>query len=351
VQSATLTLYNAEASNSATLSLHRALASWGEGTSVATGNEDAGAASTTNDATWIHRFYPGTSWTSAGGDFNATASASATVVGVGSYQWSGPSLDGRRAVVGERHRHERGLVVRGKESGAGNALKRFESRQSTDVAHRPRLDVVYLPPVVLPTGACCLPSGNCSALTAADCAAAAAATRATARRAYGLDCPVVLAPFVDALPIPAVAQPVTGTPGGAATYLIPIREVSQKLHRDLPPTRVWGYGGTYPGPTILATSGVPITVTWWNDLRDSLGALRTTHYLPVDPCMKGPDTEGPRRASSRTCTAATSRPRATATPRPRSCRDSSPRSSIRTTSRRARPGTTTTPWASRGSTS
>jgi spore coat protein A len=37
---------------------------------------------------------------------------------------------------------------------------------------------------------------------------------------------------------------------------------------------------------------VPITVTWWNDLRDTLGVLRTNHYLPVDPCMKGPDTEG-----------------------------------------------------------
>ena len=43
VQSATLTLENVEASNSATLSLHRASASWGEGTSLATGTEDAGA--------------------------------------------------------------------------------------------------------------------------------------------------------------------------------------------------------------------------------------------------------------------------------------------------------------------
>ena len=293
IQSATLTLYNAEVSNSATLSLHRALATWGEGTSLATGNEDAGAASTANDATWIHRFYPGSNWASAGGDFVTTASASATVVGAGSYQWTGAGLLADVQAWVNNTATNAGWVVRGKETGAGNALKRFESRQSTNVANRPRLDVMYLPPVVSPEGACCLPTGDCSTLTAVACAAAGGVYQGDASDCAGAECPVVLEPFVDALPIPAVAQPVTGTPGGAAEYVIPVREVSQQLHRDLPLTRVWGYGGSYPGPTILATSGVPITVTWWNDLRDAQGALRTTHFLPVDPCMKGPDTEGP----------------------------------------------------------
>lgn len=292
VQSATLSLYNVEVTNSATLSLHRASASWGEGTSLAAGNEDAGAPSTTGDATWIHRFYPGTNWTSVGGDFAGTASASATVIGAGSYQWSGAGLTADvQAWVNDPGANS-GWVVRGKESGAGNALKRFESRQSADPTRRPKLVVTYVASTT-PAGACCLPNGLCDSLTAAECAAAGGTYQGDGTPCVADLCPVVLEPYVDALPIPAVAQPVTGTPGGAAEYLIPIREVSQRLHRDLPMTRVWGYGGTYPGPTILATSGVPITVTWWNDLRDSLGALRTTHYLPVDQCLAGPDTEGP----------------------------------------------------------
>jgi spore coat protein A len=37
----------------------------------------------------------------------------------------------------------------------------------------------------------------------------------------------------------------------------------------------------------------PVTAHWVNDLRDSTGALRTEHFLPVDLCMHGPHMEGP----------------------------------------------------------
>jgi spore coat protein A len=109
---------------------------------------------------------------------------------------------------------------------------------------------------------------------------------------------------MDPLPIPALATPTSGTAGGTASYTMSIREVTQQLHSQLPPTRVWGYGSgltgaTYPGPTILASTGNPVTVVWANDLRDAQGNLRTTHYLAVDLCMKGPDTEG---ASARVVT-------------------------------------------------
>lgn len=55
--------------------VHRALASWGEGTSNAPGQEGAGAPSTNGDATWLHRFHPNVLWTTPGGDFAATPSA------------------------------------------------------------------------------------------------------------------------------------------------------------------------------------------------------------------------------------------------------------------------------------
>ena len=76
-----------------------------------------------------------------------------------------------------------------------------------------------------------------------------------------------------------------------ATYDIEMQEFLHTMHRDLPPTRVWGYDGIYPGPTILASTDAPVTVNWINDLRDSTGALRTTHFLPVDLCAHGATAE------------------------------------------------------------
>jgi spore coat protein A len=111
----------------------------------------------------------------------------------------------------------------------------------------------------------------------------------------------VLTPFVDALPIPPLAQPVTGSPGGAASYEMTMTEIQQQLHTDLAnPTTVWGYSdGTnaaaHPGPTILASTGEQVQVTWKNDLREiGTGTLRTDHYLPVDTCAHGADDQSPR---------------------------------------------------------
>ncbi len=52
--------------------LHLLLADWGEGSSNGSGN---GSSATTNDATWLHRFYDTLTWNTEGGDFFSTASA------------------------------------------------------------------------------------------------------------------------------------------------------------------------------------------------------------------------------------------------------------------------------------
>jgi hypothetical protein len=57
--------------------LHKVLADWGEGTSHAPMGEGDGASATPNDATWRHRFFDSVFWTTQGGDFSATVSASA----------------------------------------------------------------------------------------------------------------------------------------------------------------------------------------------------------------------------------------------------------------------------------
>jgi len=55
--------------------------------------------------------------------------------------------------------------------------------------------------------------------------------------------------FVDELPIPKVLQPIKNTKYGAY-YEVKMMQVKQQLHKYFPETTVWGYNGTYPGPTI-----------------------------------------------------------------------------------------------------
>ncbi|HEV7518368.1 MAG TPA: multicopper oxidase domain-containing protein, partial [Thermoanaerobaculia bacterium] len=89
-----------------------------------------------------------------------------------------------------------------------------------------------------------------------------------------------LTPFVDALPIPPVLTP------GAATVDVHMRQFRQKLHRDLAPTKLWGYNGTYVGPTFETRTGSPISVQWLND-------LPATHFLPIDHTIHGAEANVP----------------------------------------------------------
>ena len=49
---------------------------------------------------------------------------------------------------------------------------------------------------------------------------------------------MVLAKYVDELPLPPVATPLEGQAGGEASYRIRHAQTSQQLHRDLPDTTV-----------------------------------------------------------------------------------------------------------------
>jgi hypothetical protein len=75
-----------------TVELHKLLADWGEGTSMASGEEGDGAPATPNDATWRHRFFDTIFWTNEGGDFSATVSASQSVGPIGQYTWSSAQM-------------------------------------------------------------------------------------------------------------------------------------------------------------------------------------------------------------------------------------------------------------------
>jgi spore coat protein A len=150
-------------------------------------------------------------------------------------------------------------------------------------------------PCPQPTGACCADDGTCSVETPGDCASAGGTYQGDDTICTFNLCPVVLDPYLDPLPIPVPAVPTSGVIGGEATYDIAIQEVEQQLHSQLPPTRCWGYAGSYPGPTIEATVGLPVTVNWMNALEEfGTGQPRTEHYLPVDNCPHGAHDNDPR---------------------------------------------------------
>jgi spore coat protein A len=87
-----------------------------------------------------------------------------------------------------------------------------------------------------------------------------------------------LVPFVDEMPIPERAQPIS--PTHPDKFRITMREVHSKVHRDLPPTRQWSYGDTGLAPLIDIHAGRPLFVEWVN-------SLPVRHFLPIDYSLHG----------------------------------------------------------------
>ncbi len=76
-------------------------------------------------------------------------------------------------------------------------------------------------------------------------------------------------------------------PGGHVPfYRIEQRQIAAKLHRDLPATSLWAYGGSVPGPTIETRSGEGLMVEWKN-------ALPHRHFLPIDHTLHGAEADKP----------------------------------------------------------
>lgn len=144
ISSVILTLNMSQTSSgNQTVSLHRALADWGEGTSVATGNEGGGAPSTTGDATWIHRFFDTTPWANIGGDYASTPSASQTVSVLGTYTWGSTTemvADVQQWL--DTPAGNFGWITVGNEDTASTS-KRFDSKDNGVPTVRPSLTVTF----------------------------------------------------------------------------------------------------------------------------------------------------------------------------------------------------------------
>jgi spore coat protein A len=104
--------------------------------------------------------------------------------------------------------------------------------------------------------------------------------------------PQGLAAYVDPLPLPPLARAVgrRRDPNDSSRqlpfYRVEMKATTVKVHRDLPPTPMWGFDGCVPGPTFETRSGEGLLVEWVN-------ALPAAHLLPVDHTIHGAEKENP----------------------------------------------------------
>ncbi len=139
------------------VSVHTLLSAWDEGTSISAGGGGTGGAATTGDATWTHSNYNTVLWSTPGGAYFSTPSATISVDDVGYYVWSSPALvsDVQSWVSDSSSNH--GWIVIGDETTTPTA-KRFDSKDHPTASVRPVLTIEFTPPV---PGACtCLGDGN-----------------------------------------------------------------------------------------------------------------------------------------------------------------------------------------------
>ncbi len=124
-------------------SLHRVTADWGEGASNAGNPGGQGATAQTNDATWTFRFFNTSSWATAGGDFNGTASAQTNFATNNSFPvWISAQMVADVQSWLDTPATNFGWIVIGEEPTEKSA-KRFDSRENANAANRPSLRVFY----------------------------------------------------------------------------------------------------------------------------------------------------------------------------------------------------------------
>lgn len=147
--SASLSLtMNRSIASASNINLHKSMVAWGEGASAAGGQEGTGTLALVNDATWPCSFSNGgggciSSWTSAGGDFNSTPSATTSVgPSLGNYTWSSTQLLADVQGWFNTASTNFGWILIGDET-APTTANRFASRENNTVANRPTLTLTY----------------------------------------------------------------------------------------------------------------------------------------------------------------------------------------------------------------
>ena len=126
------------------VTLHRLASDWGEGTSNAGNPGGQGAQQTINDPTWTYAFFNTVLWSTPGGDFVTSPSATVTIGDPGDATWSSTAdlVSDVQSWV-DNPAENFGWIAIGDESTTQTA-KRFGSRDTTDQNVMPRLTVRYV---------------------------------------------------------------------------------------------------------------------------------------------------------------------------------------------------------------
>lgn len=104
---------------------------------------------------------------------------------------------------------------------------------------------------------------------------------ATSVRPQNLLDPKTQQQFIYPLPVPAIIDA-----RGGGSFTLSVSQFQQDLGLVDPVTgqpmltKVWGYNGSYPGPTILARKNFPVDILWENKLIN--GGAPLPHLFPVD---------------------------------------------------------------------
>jgi glucose/arabinose dehydrogenase len=129
-----------------TLTLHRVLQAWGEGTSNAGGLGGLGVDATDGDVTWEKSVFPSTDWSQPGGSYIEEASASVTVNELGDIFWeTSPGMVDDLNLWLAQPELNFGWLIRGDETLLGTAV-RLDSRENAAAAARPSLQISYSVP-------------------------------------------------------------------------------------------------------------------------------------------------------------------------------------------------------------
>ncbi|MGH8904550.1 MAG: multicopper oxidase family protein [Egibacteraceae bacterium] len=103
-----------------------------------------------------------------------------------------------------------------------------------------------------------------------------------------------LTKFLDPAPVP----PVITVPAHQELWELQITMRTERatLHSQLPPTTVWTYNGSFPGPTIRVRRGQKLRVTWQNEITGNfpVTSVRVASATPFETPVPGRDGGTPR---------------------------------------------------------
>ncbi len=139
---------NREKGDDVAIDLFTLTRDWGEGNSDAPNMEGEGTTPQTDDATWVHAFYPAIAWT-PGGEFDITSSATQTVNDTGFYTWQDTTMVNDVQGWLDNPGSSYGYIMVADETKDQHA-KRFTSKDNPVAAQQPKLIITFDGPCIDP---------------------------------------------------------------------------------------------------------------------------------------------------------------------------------------------------------